>query len=315
MLSPGASVLTSATVDSQRSAGAQAVGRRVGAERRDAVHRDPAADRVEVRRGLTERGGAVRDVSVEMRVRLRRGEEALELQLGEPRVRIRRREVAHQADDARAWRGELGEAPAAHARVELEMHGDVGRHNLAREAQLEPRLARGGDCGRPGRAEQDDPRRRQGAPQLQGLPERCHAERGCAGPERRPPHVHRAVPVAVGLDDGPELGGLEQPAQHTNVVADRGEVDRDQRTGHCHHCGDSSHVDRAAVPGEADIRALGLKAAFHLKQLVVGDAVHLLDVAEHHPARVETRRRCRASPRRSPRTAAPDAPRGSAARR
>ena len=143
---------------------------------------------------------------VEVRVRLGRGEEALELQLGEARVGIRRREVAHQADDARARRGELGEAPAAHARVELEMHGDVGRRDLGREAQLEPGLARGGDLGRPRRAEQDDPRRRQGAPQLQGLAERCDAERGCAGRERRPPHVHRAVPVAVGLDDGPELG-------------------------------------------------------------------------------------------------------------
>ncbi len=166
-------------------------------------------------------------------------EEALQLQLGELCVGVGRREVAHEPDDARARRGELGEAPAPHPRVELEMHRDVGRPRARREAQLEPGLAGGREIVRAGRAEQDDPRRGQGASQLEGLPERRDAERGRAGRERRPPHIDRTMAVAVGLDHGPELGALEPVAQHADVVADGAEVDRDQRAGHRDHCGDT----------------------------------------------------------------------------
>ena len=53
---------------------------RVRAEGRDAVEGDAAPDRVQVRRRMPQRGGAVCNVPRQMCVRLGRGKESLELQ-------------------------------------------------------------------------------------------------------------------------------------------------------------------------------------------------------------------------------------------
>ena len=69
-----------------------------------------------------------------------------------------------------------------------------------------------------------------GRAQLLGLGRRRHAEPRGAGLERGARRRHRAVPVAVGLDDGAVHGAGRQVAhQPADVVADRLEVDLGQR--------------------------------------------------------------------------------------
>ena len=150
----------------------------------------------------------------------------------ERRVAVGGREVRHQPDDVRGRLRQLGEPPASHPGVELEMDGDVRRDlAVAGDGQLEPRLARRGDLV--GRPHDEDPRLGQRAPQLEPLVDRGDTEHGRAGLERRAPDVDRAVPVAVRLDDGPELRTVERLEQPASVVPDRAEVDRDLAAVHC----------------------------------------------------------------------------------
>ena len=121
---------------------------RIGVERRDPVERDPAAGGVEAGVGESQRGRAVRNVAGEVRVRLGRLAEALDLLRRERRVRVGGREMAHQPDHVRRRLRQLGEPPASHARVELQVHRDlvrdlaVDRRRRARAAPRAPRRAR-----------------------------------------------------------------------------------------------------------------------------------------------------------------------------
>jgi hypothetical protein len=107
-------------------------------------------------------------VAGEVRVRLGRLAEAVDLLRGERRVGVGCREVAHQPDDVRRRLQQLGEPPASHSGVELQVHRHVVRDLTADgEDELEPRLARLGELV--GRAHHDDPGLRKLAPQLEGF--------------------------------------------------------------------------------------------------------------------------------------------------
>ncbi len=113
--------------------------------------------------------------------------------------------------------------PATHAGVDLHVHlaAESARDQpLARvrrrDADLETlRLRR-----TPGleRAEQEDRNRRpEGGAQRLTLVERRDADPGRSAGERRPRAALGPVPVAVGLDDGPEL----RPAEHAPTAVSR----------------------------------------------------------------------------------------------
>ena len=114
------------------------------------------------------------------------------------------REMGHQAHDGAARRGQLGEAPPAHARVELEVDGTPsGSRPSATSARARPRAPRRPRPPRSGRARGSA---RPGRPRAaERLGHGRDAERGRAAFERGAADVDRAVPVAVGLDDRPEL--------------------------------------------------------------------------------------------------------------
>ena len=171
------------------------------------------------------RRSAVRDVAREVRVRLRGLAEPFELLLRVDRIGVGGRQVGHQPDDVRGRLWQLGESPAAHPGIELEMNGDAGGDLATGDDELEPRLARLGHLLR--RAHHDDSRLRELATQLAGFGEGHDAEGRRAGFERRPRDVACAVAVAVRLDDGPELAPVEPFQQPSRVMADRAEVNRD----------------------------------------------------------------------------------------
>ncbi len=101
--------------------------------------------------------------------------EALELAAREGRVAVGGREVRHHPDDVARRRAELGDPPAAHARVELDVHGQA-LGDLRADDELEPRLAREGELLGRRRTEHQDPRRRQRGPQLERLGNRRDAK-------------------------------------------------------------------------------------------------------------------------------------------
>ena len=103
------------------------VHRRRLAEGRQPVERDPAASRIEMRLRNAERGGAVCDMADEVRESGGRLFEAGDLGPRELRVRIGRRQMAHQPDDLDRRRGKLGEPPPAHPGVQLQVHPDAFR--------------------------------------------------------------------------------------------------------------------------------------------------------------------------------------------
>ena len=70
---------------------------------------------------------------------------------------------------------------------------------------------------------------RAAAPERQPLGHGRHAEGGRARFERRPGDVRRAVPVAVRLHDGPQLGSVERAEQGARVAPHRAEVERHLR--------------------------------------------------------------------------------------
>src|SRR5581483_11609246 len=104
--------------------------------------------------------------------------------------------------------------------------GDVGRDlAVARDRELEPRLARLGSLLR--RPHDEYPRLGQHTADLEPLVDSRDAEGGRARLERGAPDVDGAVPVAVRLDDRPELRAVERVEEAPDVVANRAEVDRD----------------------------------------------------------------------------------------
>ena len=135
--------------------------------------------------------------------------------------------MAHQPDDLTGRRRQLGEAPAAHARVELQVDADAFRDRLVEDGQVEVGLARLRDVAARARPHDEDPHARELAAERKRLGDRGDAERQRAFAERRAGDVDGAVPVAVGLDDGPELGAPERAPQPADVPPDRAEVDRD----------------------------------------------------------------------------------------
>jgi len=140
---------------------------------------------------------------------------------------IRRREMAHQPDDVDRRRQQLGQAPAAHPRVELEVDADALRDRLVEHREVEVCLARLGDVPVGARPEDEDAHARELAPERQRLGHGRDAERERAFTERRACDVDGAVPVAVGLDHGPQLRASEDAPQPTDVAPHRAEVDRD----------------------------------------------------------------------------------------
>ncbi len=159
-------------------------------------------------------------------VELRRGSEPLDLQFGELGVEVSRGEVAHQPDDLAAGHIQLGDPPAAHAGVELDVHlhalGDlaVGDH------ELEARIARIGDLAARGRPEHQHADGAECLPEREPFRNGRHAERGRARPERCAADVRGAVAVTVRLDHRPQLGALEHAQERARVAPDGAEIDR-----------------------------------------------------------------------------------------
>ena len=105
-----------------------------------------------------------------------------------------------------------------------------GQRAVVRDDELEPGLARLGDLPVRGRPHDDDPRGRELAAAGRAPPPTVATQSaGRARAERAVGDVDRAVPVAVRLDDGPELGARELLEQQLGVPPHRAEVDRDLR--------------------------------------------------------------------------------------
>ena len=246
--------LDRADVRRQLERGLEVAQRGILAERVQAVDRDPGAHEIEVRRRVAQRAGAVGRVDDERRVRLAQRPdpcgEARELLVHE-RVAavVGGREVRHRAGEAHAGRacGQLGHggrlggvarAEAAHPGVELDVHGAAPARRDGRDEALVPR----DDVG--ARRERDvELRRRQRAhdedrdlvdarrPQRRGLVRGDDGQPARAAGERRARRRHRAVAVAVGLDDRAQRrAGRELAAQARDVALDRGDVDASDGT-------------------------------------------------------------------------------------
>ena len=177
---------------------------RLLAERIDPVERDAAAGGVEPGLGEQQRGGAVRDVAREdAGVRLGRPEEALELLVGEVAVGVGGGEMGHQPDDGRAGHGQLGEPPAPHPGVELEVdlhtvgqrpvvHGELERgvaRHAGRPRAVSARARRSGRRAAPcGAAAPRRPSRRTARPPPPRAPRaRRRGRRARSRPPSRPP--------------------------------------------------------------------------------------------------------------------------------
>ncbi len=130
--------------------------------------------------------------------------------------------MAHQADDLERRRKELGETPASHPGVELQVHANVRRNLVRRDDELEARISRLSDLAvAAGGSHDDDPRLRELPAELEGLGHGRDAECGSAGAERGAGNVDGAVAVAVRLHDGPELGAGERAQERVRVAAKR----------------------------------------------------------------------------------------------
>src|SRR5438034_660289 len=229
-------------------------GRRL-AERRHAVERDPAAGRVEPGLGDPQRRRAVRDVPDHVRPAGRRLLEPLDLPPREARIRVGRRQVAHQPDDVDRRPGKLGQPPTAHARVELEVNANALGDRHVEDGEVEVGVPRLRHIALGARPEDEDPHARELAPQRERLGHRCDAERERTLAEHRARDVDRAVAVAVRLDHGPELRPTEDAPQPTSVASKRPEVDRD--LGAVHQCpertlGSTSRRSLAIIPASSE---------------------------------------------------------------
>ncbi len=177
--------------------------RRIFAEGREPVKRDPATGRVEACRRQPKGRGTVGEVTGEVRVGRRRVRKSLNLLFGERGVRICRRKVAHDPDDLRGGSGQLGETPAAHPGVELQMHRNPVRNLLVADRELELGLAGIRDLAVRGGTHDQDASDRKLVAQLEGLGHRRDTQRRCTFPERSSGHVDRTVPVGVRFHDRP----------------------------------------------------------------------------------------------------------------
>ncbi len=115
--------------------------------------------------------------------------------------------------------------PPAHARVDLDVHGQPRRDVGARDRDIEPSLAC--ELLLPGeeRPLHEDADVRKPAAERLPLRGRGDAEGGGAGLDRGGSDVEGAVTVRVGLDDRPELGRRCDPHQPAHVAPQRVEVD------------------------------------------------------------------------------------------
>ena len=188
---------------------------------------------------MTQGGGAVRDMPRQVRVRRGRSQEPRELLLGERRVGVRRREVAHQADDPRPGCRELREPHRPMPVSSLRWTGTPSGAAPS-ERQSSSRAARAAAIAS-GPAGPSRITRTEGSASRSSSASPSVATPSAVAPasSRGPPHVDGAVTVPVRLDDGPELGTADRATQHPHVVADRAEVDRDERAVHRPHCGDT----------------------------------------------------------------------------
>ena len=172
-----------------RRAPARARRRRGRSERRQAVERDSAARRVEMRLRETQGGRAVRSVPRETGIARGRLAKSRQLAAREVEIAVGGGEMRHQADHLARRRPELGDSPAPHAGVELHVHrqplGDRGAGS-----HLQPGLPRRGDLRRRRRAEHDDPRLRQLACGARAPP-RASRRRARSRRRRGPPRRSR----------------------------------------------------------------------------------------------------------------------------
>src|SRR4051794_29863996 len=204
-----------------------------GAEGRETVDRNPATGGLEASVGKAESPGAVGEMARQMPVRLGRLSEALDLRLGELGIAVGAGEVAHQPDDPGSRLRQLREAPAAHARVELEVGPDALGNLTVRADELEPGLAYRSDlpadrC----RPHDEDSGGGELLAQLEAFGDRRDAEHARPCPKCRAGDVEGAMSVAVRLDDCPELGAVEHVEQPPDIAADRAEIDRQLRPLH-----------------------------------------------------------------------------------
>ena len=109
------------------------------------------------------------------------------------------------------------------------MHGHAFGDRTVADHQLEAGRSRVLDLRASGRAEHEDAGRPERHPERERLRHRGDAEGRRAGSERGAPNIDGAVPVAVRLDDCPELGAGEGARQPGRVAPDRAEVDRHDR--------------------------------------------------------------------------------------
>src|SRR5215208_3984009 len=232
----------------------EAVVAGIAAKRREAVERDAGADGVEAAFREAERAGAVRSVALEPE-RVRRGAEAVDLHAGEAGVAVGARKVRHDGDHVARGARQLGEPPAAHAGVELEMHRYALGNRPGAHGELEARLARRREVL--SGPHHQNAGVREGRPQRQRLLDGRDAERFGSLRERHARDIERSVAVTVGLDDGPQGRALDDAPQPPDVSSQRAEIDRELRARVDH---DPRAAGRASITSEAT-RPAGLPAA------------------------------------------------------
>ena len=136
---------------------------------------------------------------------------------------------------SRAGRRRAPRRPTAPCRCRASRARAHPRASSSRDHQLERRLAR--RARRRSAAvgpHHEDPRVRELAPQLERLGRRSRRRARTRPPRaRRRAQSTRAVPVAVGLHDRPQLGAAERREQRAHVPPQRAEVDRRSRSAPC----------------------------------------------------------------------------------
>ena len=173
--------------------------------------------------------------------------EPLELPLGEGRVGVGRGQMRHQPDDVRARAAASRENPKRPMPVSsLTCTGTpsgIGPSPTtssslpSRASRISARVGPSTRIRGPGRT------------RLRDRPSATVAtHRAVAPASSAAGHVGRAVPVSVGLDDGPELGAAERAPQRRDVPPHGPEVDRDLRASASRTRGSSSITSLATRP-------------------------------------------------------------------
>jgi hypothetical protein len=114
--------------------------------------------------------------------------------------------MAHDPDDLGRRSRQLGQAPAAHTGVELQVDANALRHELVPDGEVEIGLARLCNLVTGARAHHEDADPRKLAAKRERLRHRRDAQGLRALSQRCARDVARPVAVAVRLDDRPELG-------------------------------------------------------------------------------------------------------------